>query len=116
MPSVKRILVTALGAMVIGLGAASLVVGFSQSFPVRVLEGVAVFAAGAVIIGGAAVLVMIRLAGWRDPVSEAEFDAIVERAERMAAAESWDESEGYEPVDERSEEHTSELQSQFHLV
>ncbi|HLY47924.1 MAG TPA: metallopeptidase family protein [Solirubrobacteraceae bacterium] len=102
MPSVKRILVTALGAMVIGLGAASLVVGFSQSFPVRVLEGVAVFAAGAVIIGGAAVLVMIRLAGWRDPVSEAEFDAIVERAERMAAAESWDESEGYEPVDEEA--------------
>jgi predicted Zn-dependent protease with MMP-like domain len=102
MPSVKRILVTALGATVVGLGAASLVAGFSQSFPVRVLEGVAVFAAGAVIIVGAAVLVMIRLAGWRDPVSEAEFDAIVERAERMAAAGAWDEVEEYDRDDEEA--------------
>jgi predicted Zn-dependent protease with MMP-like domain len=99
-PTVKRILVTALGAIVVGLGVASLIEGFSQSFPVRVLEGLAVFAAGAVIIGGAAVLVMIRLAGWRDPVSEAEFDAIVERAERMAAAEAWGASEDYETDDE----------------
>jgi len=95
-PTVKRTVVTALGALVVGLGVASLIEGFSQSFPVRVLQGVAVFAAGAAIIGGAVVLVMIRLAGWRDPVSEAEFDAIVERAERMAAAESWEAGEDYE--------------------
>src|SRR5436305_13786320 len=95
-PTVKRIVVTALGALVVGLGVASLVEGFSQSFPVRVLQGVAVFAAGAAIIGGAVVVVMIRLAGWRDPVSEAEFDGIVERAERMADAESWGTSEDYE--------------------
>lgn len=95
-PNIKRILLTALGGLIVGLGTASLLEGFSQSFPVRVLQGLAVFAAGAVIIGGAAVLVMIRLAGWRDPVSEAEFDAIVERAERMAAAEAWGDSEDYE--------------------
>jgi predicted Zn-dependent protease with MMP-like domain len=53
--------------------------------PVRLVQGLAVFAAGAVIVGGAAVVVMIHLAGWRDPVSEDEFDAIVERAERLAA-------------------------------
>jgi predicted Zn-dependent protease with MMP-like domain len=97
---VKRILIAAVAALVIGLGGVSLITGFSQSFPVRVLQGLAVFGAGAVIIGGVVVLVMIRLAGWRDPVSEAEFDAIVERAERLAAAESWGDSEDYEGEDE----------------
>src|SRR6202020_1467185 len=89
----RRILFSALVALVIGLGAVSLIFGFSASFPVRFLQGVAVFAAGAAIVGGAAVLVMIQLAGWRDPVSEQEFDAIVERAERLAAEGSWGEGE-----------------------
>jgi predicted Zn-dependent protease with MMP-like domain len=95
-PTLKRILVAAMAALIVGLGGVSLVTGFSQSFPLRVLQGLAVFAAGAVIIGGTVVLAMIRLAGWRDPVSEAEFDAIVERAERLAAAESWGDTEDYE--------------------
>jgi predicted Zn-dependent protease with MMP-like domain len=93
-------LFSALAALTIGLGATSLVVGFSESFPIRLLQGLAVFAAGAVIIGGVVVLAMIRLAGWRDPVSEDEFDAIVERAERLAAADSWGDSEDYEADDD----------------
>ena len=95
-PTPRRILVSALAALTLGLGAASLIVGFSDSFPLRLFQGLAVFGAGAVIVGGAVVLVMIRLAGWRDPVSDLEFDAIVERAERMAAANSGDEVENYE--------------------
>ena len=97
-PSLLRILSSALAALVIGLGAVSLVFGFSASFPVRLLQGLAVFAAGAVIIGGAAVLVMVRLAGWRDPVSEEEFDAIVERAERLASEGSWGEADDELPA------------------
>ena len=50
------------------------------------------FAAGAVIVGGVVVLAMIRLAGWRDPESEAEFEALVQRAERLAAEDSWGDS------------------------
>ena len=88
-PPGRRVLLSALVALILGLGAVSLIFGFSASFPVRVLQGVAVFGAGLVIIGAAAVLMMIRLAGWRDPVSEEEFDAIVERAERLASAGSW---------------------------
>jgi predicted Zn-dependent protease with MMP-like domain len=103
-PTVKRILIAAGAALIIGLGAVSLIAGFSESFPVRVLQGLAVFAAGAVIIGGVVILVMIRLAGWRDPVSEAEFDAIVERAERLAAADSWGDSEDYEGDDDEEED------------
>src|ERR1700736_137027 len=95
-PTTGRILMSALAALTVGLGAASLIMGFSESLPLRLLEGLGVFGAGAVIIGGAVVLAMIRLAGWRDPVSDDEFDAIVERAERLATEESWDDSQDYE--------------------
>jgi predicted Zn-dependent protease with MMP-like domain len=93
---------SALGALTVGLGAASLIAGFSDSFPLRLLQGLAVFAAGAVVIGGAVVFLMVRLAGWRDPESEQDFEAIVERAERMAAEESWGEAE-YDEGDDDEE-------------
>jgi predicted Zn-dependent protease with MMP-like domain len=99
-PTTKRILLSALAALSVGLGAISLIAGFSDSPPVRVLQGLAVFAAGAVIIGGAAVLAMIRLADWREPESEEDFEAIVQRAERLAAQDSWGESEDYDPDDD----------------
>jgi len=90
-PTVRRILFSALAALTIGLGAASLIAGFSDSFPVRLLQGLAVFAAGAVIVGGAVVLAMIRLAGWHDPESETDFEALVLRTERLAAEGAWGE-------------------------
>ena len=101
-PTLRRILFSALVALTIGLGAASLIAGFSESFPVRLLQGIAVFAAGAVIVGGAVVLAMIRLAGWRDPESEIDFEALVQRTERLAAEGGWDEDEDYN--DDRVEE------------
>jgi predicted Zn-dependent protease with MMP-like domain len=88
-PTLRRILFCAAASLTVGLGAVSLIAGFSDSFPVRLLQGVAVFGAGAVILGGAIVLAMIHLAGWRDPESEADFEALVERAERLAAGEVW---------------------------
>ena len=88
-PTVRRILWSALAALTVGLGAVSLVAGFSDSFPLRLLQGLLVFAAGVVVIGGAALFVMIRLAGWRDPESEQDFEALVQRAERLAAEDSW---------------------------
>jgi predicted Zn-dependent protease with MMP-like domain len=102
-PTLGRILLSALAALTVGLGAVSLIAGFSDSFAVRLLQGIAVFASGAVVLGGVVVLALIRLAGWRDPESEEEFEAIVQRAERLAAAESWGDSEDHEPADE--EEH-----------
>jgi predicted Zn-dependent protease with MMP-like domain len=88
-PTLRRILVSALAALTVGLGAASLIAGFSDSFPLRLLQGLAIFGAGAVIIGGAVVFVMIQLAGWHDPESEEDFEALVQRAERLAAEDSW---------------------------
>jgi predicted Zn-dependent protease with MMP-like domain len=84
-PTAYRILLSAGAALTIGLGAVSVVSGFSDSFPVRLIQSVAVFAAGVVLLGGVVVLALTHLAGWREPESDAEFDAIVERAERLAA-------------------------------
>jgi predicted Zn-dependent protease with MMP-like domain len=88
-PSLGRVLLSAGAALVVGMGAVSLLAGFSDSFPVRVIQGVAVFAAGAIVIGAVVVFVLVRLAGWHDPADEDEFEAIVERAERLAAI-GWD--------------------------
>jgi predicted Zn-dependent protease with MMP-like domain len=103
-PTLRRILFSALAALTIGLGAVSLIAGLSESFPVRLLQGIAVFAAGAVIVGGAVVLVMIRLAGWHDPESETDFEALVLRTERLAAEGSWGAEEDYEEEDDDEED------------
>lgn len=95
-PTPRRILVASLAALIVGLGGLSLVVGLGGPFPLKVLKGLAVFGAGAVIIGGTVVLTMLRLADWRDPISDDEFDAIVERAELLAATDSWGDSADYE--------------------
>jgi predicted Zn-dependent protease with MMP-like domain len=94
-PTIRQIVLSALAALVIGLGAVSLITGVSDSFPLNLLEGVAVFGAGAVIVGGAVVLVLVRLAGWRDPESEDDFDALVERTEWLAQMEAWGPGEEY---------------------
>ena len=96
-PTPRRILGSALAALTVGLGAASLIAGFSDYTPVRLLQGIAVFAAGAVIIGGTVVLVMIWMGGWHEPESEDDFEAIVQRAERLAATESWGATEDHQP-------------------
>jgi predicted Zn-dependent protease with MMP-like domain len=84
-PTTRSILLSALAALTVGLGVVSLLAGFSDSFAVRLVQGIAVFAAGVAVIGGAAVFVMLRLADWRDPESEQDFEALVQRAEWLAA-------------------------------
>ena len=78
-PTARRVLLCALAALTVGLGAISLLAGFSESPPVRLLQGIAVFGAGAVIVGGAVVLVMIRLAGWRDSLRHRFLVGLVRR-------------------------------------
>jgi len=88
-PTTSRVLISAVAALTIGLGVASVVVGFSDYFPVRLLQGIAVFAAGAALIGGAVVLAVVHLAGWRDPESEEDFERLVVQAERLAEQGMW---------------------------
>ena len=110
-PTPRRILLSALAALTVGLGAISVIAGFSESAPVRLLQGIAVFGAGAVIVGGAVVLVMIRLAGWHDPESETDFEALVLRTERLAAEGSWgdvDEDDDEDDEDDLFDPHNEE--------
>jgi predicted Zn-dependent protease with MMP-like domain len=68
-----------LGLIVIVVGQ-----GFSTIGVVRALEHVALgVVVVAVVIGGVA-FVAVRLAGWHDPESDVEFDAIVRRSEELA--------------------------------
>lgn len=105
-PTLRRVLLSALAALTIGLGAVSVIGGYSDSFAVRLLQGLAVFAAGGLIVGGAVVLALVRLAGWRDPESETDFEALVQRTERLAAEGSWgaDSWEGDEDADDADED------------
>ncbi len=79
----------AVAALTIGLGAVSVMSGFSDSPPVRLLQGIAIFGAGAAILGIVVVVAMTRMADWRweggDLQTEEEFEAIVQRAEELAA-------------------------------
>jgi predicted Zn-dependent protease with MMP-like domain len=84
----------ALVAAFVCIGLLTAANGFSSTWLVRLAQAIAVFGIGALIVGGAVVLALVRLAGWRDPASEADFDALVERSERLAADEHWDEDDG----------------------
>jgi predicted Zn-dependent protease with MMP-like domain len=80
----RRVLGAAALALAAGLAFIVIANGFSDSTAVRMLEGIAVAVAGLAALAGAIALVVPRMAGWRDPSSEAEFERIVQRSERLA--------------------------------
>ncbi len=71
-------------ALCTGLGAVAVLGGLSTSPVLRGLEIVALVVVVASVMGGLVVAGALRLAGWRDPESETDFEAIVERSERLA--------------------------------
>jgi predicted Zn-dependent protease with MMP-like domain len=83
-PTLRRILLCALGALCVGLGLVSLVSGFSNTPLVRLLQGAAVWGAGAAVLGAVIVVALVRLGDWREPQSEREFEALVRRSEWLA--------------------------------
>src|SRR5947209_13370369 len=104
-PTLRRILFAAVAALTIGLGAISVMTGFSDSPPVRLIQGVAIFGAGAAILGSVVVLAMTHMAGWREPESEEEFEAIVQRAEQLAAQGLWGQADDEAGADDEDEEY-----------
>jgi predicted Zn-dependent protease with MMP-like domain len=104
--TIGRVLLAAAGALAVGLGVVSIGVGFSDSTPLRVLQLIAVFAAGAVILGGVIVLTLTRLGGWEHPRSEDEFEALVQRAEQLAT-----EGFAFEPEEEDEEPDEAEFRA-----
>ena len=82
--SLRRIAWAAVLALTAGLALVVALDGFHESGPIRAVETAAVIVLGAAVIGGVFVAVGLRMADWRDPESEQEFDRIVERSERLA--------------------------------
>jgi predicted Zn-dependent protease with MMP-like domain len=80
----RAILGSALIALSLGIAVITLMQGFSYSYPLRILQGISLFAAGAVVVGVPLIWIGLRMADWRDPMSEQEFERIVQRSERLA--------------------------------
>lgn len=76
-----------------GIAVLTLYQGFSQDYPMRLFQGIAVVAAGVLVLAFVMSLVTGPLAGWRDPETEEEFDALVDRSERLAREGSWGEAD-----------------------
>lgn len=99
-PSTRRVLLAALFALCAALGAVVVVNGFSLSTPIRLLQGIALAVVGLGLVGGVMMSIGLRMAGWSEPESEAEFERLVEESERLArdgVAADPDEVEFMEP-------------------
>ena len=84
MPPLRRIAFAAGVALCAGLTSVVVLQGFSPNGAVRALETVAVVGLVAAVVFGAAILIGLRLADYREPASEEEFEQVVQRAERLA--------------------------------
>jgi predicted Zn-dependent protease with MMP-like domain len=82
--SLRRAGVAALVAMSVGLVVLVVGQGFSTIGVVRALEDVALGVIVAIVLMGSVAWVAVRLAGWRNPESESEFEEIVRYSERLA--------------------------------
>jgi predicted Zn-dependent protease with MMP-like domain len=99
-PTPGRVAAAAGFALCLGLSLLVLTEGFSSDFIMRALQGIAVFVVGATVILIPAIWIAQRMANYRAPESEAEFEQVVQRSEELAA-------EGVEL--EPSEDHFLEL-------
>jgi predicted Zn-dependent protease with MMP-like domain len=84
MPNGRRIAFAALVAASVGLAVVALAQGMSASLPLRLLQAAGIAVVAIAILGGVVTFVMGRLADWQNPESEAEFEQVVRRSERLA--------------------------------
>ncbi len=83
-PSVRRVLMAAVVACAAGLGLVALMQGPSFSSPVRLLQGGVLVVVLIAIVGALMMSFGLKLAGWSEPESEAEFERLVQETERLA--------------------------------
>ncbi|HTA15481.1 MAG TPA: metallopeptidase family protein [Solirubrobacteraceae bacterium] len=81
---VRRVTVAALVALSLGLVTLVVGQGFSTIGLVRAVEEIALGAIVVAVLAGLAAFMAVRLAGWRDPESEVEFDELVRHSEELA--------------------------------
>jgi len=80
----RRIAFAAVVALCAGLTAVVLFDGFSIDPAVKAIETVAVVVTVAAVLFGAFVVIGLRMADYREPESEEDFEQVVLRAERLA--------------------------------
>jgi predicted Zn-dependent protease with MMP-like domain len=80
----RRIAFAAVVALCVGLTAVVILAGWSPDPTVKAIETLAVVGAVAAVLFGGAVLIGLRMADYREPESEEEFEKVVLRAERLA--------------------------------
>jgi predicted Zn-dependent protease with MMP-like domain len=107
--STRRILLSALAALVSGFGIFALATGFDAIGLLRVVEVGSVVVLGGSIITGTMVLTLVHFANWQSPASEDDFEALVQRAERLAVEDPWSadeygDTEEYDALELDSEE------------
>jgi predicted Zn-dependent protease with MMP-like domain len=83
-PPARRILFAAAAALCLGLTAVVLFAGWSPDPTVKAIETLAVVGAVAVVLFSVFGVIGMRLADYREPESEEEFEKVVLRAERLA--------------------------------
>jgi predicted Zn-dependent protease with MMP-like domain len=84
LPTGAQIAWSALMAFTLAILAITALEGFATTYPLRFLQGIAVALAGALVITFVLALLTGRLADWRNPRSEGDFEALVERSEQLA--------------------------------
>ncbi len=92
-PTPARIAWASIAAFTLAIGIVTVVDGLAATYPLRLLQGIAIAVAAMFVIAFFLSLVTSRFAGWRAPASEEEFEQLVERAEQLARDGSWGESE-----------------------
>ncbi|CAN5259281.1 hypothetical protein BH20ACT16_BH20ACT16_12830 [soil metagenome] len=83
-PTPRRVLLAAVIALAVGLAAVGIVGGFSLSTPVRLMQGGVLVVLAILVVGALMMSLGLRLAGWSEPESEAEFERLVVESERLA--------------------------------
>ena len=83
-PSLRRIAFAAVVALCAGLTLIVLFSGFHSNGALRAVEGIAVVVTIFGLVGAGLMSIGLRMADWKDPESEEEFNRVVERSERLA--------------------------------
>jgi predicted Zn-dependent protease with MMP-like domain len=81
---VRRVLAAAACALGLGLAAIALLGGLTLPAPLRLLQGGTLIVLVIAIVGIVMMALALRMAGWTEPESEAEFERLVEESERLA--------------------------------
>ena len=83
-PAGRRIAASALICGTLTVVVATIVRGFSHDFMIRLVQGVCIAAGAVLVLALFLSLITGRLADYRDPEDEAEFEALVRRSEQLA--------------------------------